>query len=96
MSRGQNDKLEIFTIRKEDRDFPGGPVIKTLPSNTGDAGSIPGCGMKIPHSSWPKNQSINRSNIVSDSIKTLKMVHIKKIYFKKKKERRMGRRKRKG
>ena len=77
MSRGQNDKLEIFTIRKEDRDFPGGPVIKTLPSNTGDAGSIPGC----PHSSWPKNQSINRSNIVSGSIKTLKMVHIKKNIF---------------
>ena len=53
-------------------------MVKTSPSNTGDAGSIPGWGIKIPHSSWPKNQSINRSNIVSDSIKTLKMVRIKK------------------
>ena len=24
------------------RDFPGGPVVKNLPSNTGDVGSIPG------------------------------------------------------
>ena len=62
-------------------------MVKTSPSNTGDAGLISGWGIKIPHSSWPKNQSINRSNIVSDSIKTFKMVHIKKKKtFKKKKE----------
>ena len=30
-------------------DFPGGPVGKNLPSNAGDAGSIPGRGTKIPH-----------------------------------------------
>ena len=30
-------------------DFPGGPVIKNLPCNAGDAGSIPGWGTKIPH-----------------------------------------------
>ena len=60
-------------------DFPGGPVVKTLPSNAGGVGSIPGQGAKIPHVSWSKNQSIkNRSNIVTNSIKTLKMVHIKK------------------
>ena len=29
--------------------FPGGPVVKNLPSNTGDMGSIPGQGTKIPH-----------------------------------------------
>ena len=28
--------------------FPGGPVAKNPPSNTGDAGSIPGRGTKIP------------------------------------------------
>ena len=28
-------------------DFPGGPLVKTLPSNAGDAGSIPGQGVKI-------------------------------------------------
>ena len=30
-------------------DFPGGPVIKNLPSNSGNVGSIPGQGSKIPH-----------------------------------------------
>ena len=30
-------------------DFPGGPVVKNLPPNAGDAGSIPGWGTKIPH-----------------------------------------------
>ena len=30
------------------RDFPGGPVVKNLPSNVGGAGSIPGWGTKIP------------------------------------------------
>ena len=29
--------------------FPGGPVVKNLPSNAGDAGSSPGRGTKIPH-----------------------------------------------
>ena len=31
------------------RDFPSGPVVKNLPCNSGDAGSIPGQGTKIPH-----------------------------------------------
>ena len=31
------------------RDLPGGPVVKNLPSNAGDAGLIPGWGTKIPH-----------------------------------------------
>ena len=30
------------------RDFPGGPVVKNLPSNAGDVDSIPGRGTKIP------------------------------------------------
>ena len=34
---------------------------------------------KIPHASWPKNQKTwNRSNILTNSIKTFLMVHIKK------------------
>ena len=31
------------------RDFPGGPVVKNLPYNAGDVGSVPGQGTKIPH-----------------------------------------------
>ena len=30
------------------RDFPGGPVVKTPPSNAQGVGSIPGWGTKIP------------------------------------------------
>ena len=50
------------------RDFPGGPVANTSPSNARGAGSIPDRGAKTPHASWPKNQ--NRSNIVTNLIKT--------------------------
>ena len=32
-----------------DRDFTGGPVVKNLPCNAGDMGSIPDQGTKIPH-----------------------------------------------
>ena len=30
-------------------DFPGGPVVKNLPSNAGDEDSNPGQGAKIPY-----------------------------------------------
>ena len=30
-------------------DFPGGPVVKNLPCNSGDMGLISGWGTKIPH-----------------------------------------------
>ena len=33
----------------KNRDFPGGPVVKNPPSNAGNAGSITGRGIKIPH-----------------------------------------------
>ena len=36
-------------IKKQNRDFPGGPVVKNLPSNEGDMGLIPGQGTKIPN-----------------------------------------------
>ena len=35
-------------------DFPGGPVVKTLPSNAEGMGSIPSREAKIPHASWSK------------------------------------------
>ena len=36
-------------IKIENRGFPGGPVVKNLPYNAGDVGSIPGRGTEIPH-----------------------------------------------
>ena len=39
--------------------FPGGPVVKTLPSSAGGAGSIPGQEAKIPHASQRKKKQQN-------------------------------------
>ena len=39
------------------RDFPGSPVVRTLPSNAQGTGSIPGQGPNSPHASQPKNQT---------------------------------------
>ena len=55
-------------------------MVKTSPSNARGLGSIPAQGAKIPHASRQKNLkhiNKNRSNIVANSIKTFKMVHIK-------------------
>ena len=35
-------------LLKNDRDFPGGPVVKNLPCSAGDVGSFPGLGTRIP------------------------------------------------
>ena len=39
----------LRSLKEGLRDFPGGPVVKNLPSNAWDAGSIPSQGTKIPH-----------------------------------------------
>ena len=48
------------TIIQKRGDFPGSPVVNTLPSNAGGAGSIPAWGAKIPHASGPKIQNIKQ------------------------------------
>ena len=59
------------------RDFPGGPVVKTSPSSAGVAGVIPGWGTKIPHLRAKKSK--HRSEIVTDSVRTLKTAHTKNL-----------------
>ena len=44
-------RLGLF-IRRDKRDFPGGPVIKALPSSAE--------GAEILHVSWPENQNIKQ------------------------------------
>ena len=39
-------------------DFPGGPVVKNLPSNAGDMSSIPGQGTKISCAVWQLSLSV--------------------------------------
>ena len=42
--------VQWFRIKNSEiGDFPSGPVVKNLPYNAGDVGSIPGQGTKIPH-----------------------------------------------
>ena len=43
-------------VKRYNRDFPGGPVVKTLPSNTWEVGPILGLEAKILHPSWPKKK----------------------------------------
>ena len=45
------------------RDFPGGPVVKTLPSSAGGAGLIPGQGARVPHASWPKKKKATSKSL---------------------------------
>ena len=60
-------------------DFPDGPVVKTLPSNAADTGSTPSLGAKIPHASQSKKQNIRQKQYCNNSIKTLKVAHIKEV-----------------
>ena len=48
------DKFFFSERHKDtDEDFPGGPVVKDLPANTGDVGLIPGPGrFHMPQGSW--------------------------------------------
>ena len=64
-------------------DFPGGPVVKTSPSKAEDVSLIPGQGAKIPDGKpkkkKKKHQTENTNSIVTNTIKTLKMDHTKRI-----------------
>ena len=66
------------STRRKPQDFPGGPVVKTSLSNAGGVGSIPGQEAKIPHTLGPKKTKQKTEAVVTNSRKTLKMVHIKK------------------
>ena len=46
------------------RDFPGGPVVKTSPSNAGGTGWISGRRAKIPHVLEAKNPKHNKKAIL--------------------------------
>lgn len=52
------------------REFCGGPVVKTAPSKAKGMGLIPVWGDQIPQVSWPNNPKLNRNNMVTNSTKT--------------------------
>ena len=61
------NKRENGTENGMHRDFPGGPVVKTLPSSAGGGDLIPGWGAKMPHALQTRDQNT---------------IHIKKIFKK--------------
>ena len=69
------------------RDFPGGPEIRTLPSNIVGAGLIPGQGARIP--CGQKTKTWDRNSVVADLIKTLKKGPQQQQKILKKKKKRM-------
>lgn len=66
------------------RDLPGGPMDKNLPSNAGNAGSIPSPGTRIPHALGPLSPHAQLRywalQLKPDTVKNKY-----KIFFKKKK-----------
>ena len=55
-------------------------MVKTWPSHAGGEGLIPAQGVRAPHASWLKNQSIkNRGDIVKNSMKSFKKWSTSKI-----------------
>ena len=61
-------------------------MVKNLPSNARSVGLSLSQGAKISHALGPKNKTtttknpVKQRNIVTNSMKTLKLVHIKKIF----------------
>ena len=80
-SHSSVDPSWMNTLRWTVVELPSPSAVKTLPSNARGEDLIPGWGAKIPHTWWPKNQNIEkkktRSNIATNSKKTLKVAHVK-------------------
>ena len=67
-----------FNTKRQAGNFAAGPAVRTSPFNAGGVGSTPGQGAKTPHASWPENpKHKTRSNPVTNSVKTLTIVHVK-------------------
>ena len=74
LQKGRGD----LSLERMVQGLPWHPVMKTSPSNEGGTGSTPGQELRshMPHGQKSKTQ--NRNTVVTHSIKTLKMIHIKK------------------
>ena len=59
-------------LRHQDREFLGGPVVKTSPSNAGGVGLIPGQGAKTPLASRPKSQNKKQQQYCNEFNKDFK------------------------
>ena len=55
LGRGEFKPLNAYFKKKKNRDFPGGPVVENLPSNTGYVGLIHGQETKRATASEPEH-----------------------------------------
>ena len=63
-SQARKRKKKHLDQKGRSRDFPGSPVVKDLPSNAGDLGSIPGLGTRIPHTTGqPSSRATTREAV---------------------------------
>ena len=74
---GRGKETRCLSSQNHSGDFRGGPVVGTSPSKARGPGLIPTQGTKSQHSSQPKKPKQNKSNIVTDSVNTLKTIPIK-------------------
>ena len=49
MKRAMSGRQKVKTQKRPSKDSPGDPVVKNLPANAGDMGSIPGPGREVPN-----------------------------------------------
>ena len=67
-------------LEQEKGGLPGGPVVKTAPSNAGGAGSTANWGAKVPHAFQLKNQ--NTKHLTKFNRDCTNGSHKKKFFFK--------------
>ena len=64
--------MMYIKFKKSQRELPGGPVVKSSPSNARGAGLIPGWGDKILHASGSKIQNIKQKQYCNKFSKDFK------------------------
>lgn len=51
-------------VEEPSGDFPGHPVVKTLPSSAGGVSLTPGWEAKLPHALWLKSQNVKTEAVL--------------------------------
>ena len=59
--------VNIIIKNTANGNFPGGPMVRTLPSNARSAGLTPVKKLRPPHVLWPKNRNSNATNWIKTS-----------------------------
>ena len=69
---GEGVPDDLLSSTKHPRDLPGGPVAGISPATAGSAFSVPGWEARIPHASWPRDQTTEQRQCCNKFNKDLK------------------------